>query len=70
MRVHRRLGDKPTIGLGSVVKVAIVIAGVAAVALLVVAHPLTGLILVVSVALLAVVFERVTAATKDEPPPE
>ena len=68
MRVHRRLGDRPTIGFGSVVQVAIVIAGVVAVGLLVAAHPAIGIALIVGVVVLVLLFGR-AAVPKDRPPP-
>ena len=58
MRVSRRFGDKPTLGLGSVVQVVIVIGGVVAMGLLVAAHPVIGATLIVGVVLLALLFGR------------
>jgi hypothetical protein len=69
MRVHRGLGEKPVVGFGSVLQVAIVIGGVVAVGLLVAAHPVTGAVLVVAVSVLALLFGRTSVATLDEPPP-
>ena len=65
MRVSRRIGDKPTIVLGSLVQIAI--AGVVTVGLLVAARPAIGIALIVGVVVLVLLFGR-AAAPKDEPP--
>jgi len=66
MRVHRGLGEKPVIGFGSIIQVAIVIGGVVAVGLLVAAHPVVGIALIAGVVVLALLFGRAPVA-RDEP---
>lgn len=70
MRVDRRLGNKTAVGFSPIIPVAIVIAGVVAIGLLVAAHPAVGIALLVGGVVLVLLFARVSAANKPDPPPE
>ena len=60
---------QPTIRFGSIIQIAVVIGGLVAVGLLVVAHPLIGAALIVGVVVLVLLFGRAPVETMDEPPP-